>query len=559
MTSTTRRFISSGNGLRRSPVRSPASTCPTRMPRWKAASEAAMAVVVSPWTRTQSGESSASTGSKAAKTREATSLGVWPGRIRSRSTSTSRSKRSRTWSSMWRCWAVAQRRVSKRSGSERRRRTTGAILIASGRVPAMTRTRTLGPRGPDEQLEVAGEKGRANQRVLGLVDAADAPLRLGIARREVVDDPVVEEVLNRPAERDLVDDAEELAAEGNDLGRADRFEGRRRDDLGDGRPALPGFRGPPPEDAELLGQKAEERAGRADLGVRPLELRGADELFQQEDPAGLQRQQDLAVDVLVLREVVEAVGGEDEVVGSAWQERGVAVHDLKEPVRSHGAPLVFGLADALGAGVHPLDPRGGTDLEEVEAARAAAAAQVEAHGGRPAEILPQPLRPPQPVDQADRLVVGEDRRVIDPGMELALSLDLEVVGPVLPLRLEVTPILFVLLTQGHHYVILPSDRGFEIPMALFRTRFRLLVLAAAAATLLGGWAAAALGACGPFSDVAADAFCPFVLEIFYLGITTGTTATTYSPADNVTRLQMAAFLSRSVDGVLKRGSRRAAL
>ncbi|HEV8116906.1 MAG TPA: hypothetical protein VGQ32_00185, partial [Thermoanaerobaculia bacterium] len=49
------------------------------------------------------------------------------------------------------------------------------------------------------------------------------------------------------------------------------------------------------------------------------------------------------------------------------------------------------------------------------------------------------------------------------------------------------------------------------------------------------------------------------LEIFTLGITTGTTATTYSPGDSVTRLQMAAFLSRSVDGVLKRGNRRAAL
>ncbi|HKA37395.1 MAG TPA: hypothetical protein VKH43_11295, partial [Thermoanaerobaculia bacterium] len=56
-----------------------------------------------------------------------------------------------------------------------------------------------------------------------------------------------------------------------------------------------------------------------------------------------------------------------------------------------------------------------------------------------------------------------------------------------------------------------------------------------------------------------DPFCPFVLEIFYLGITTGTTATTYSPAANVTRVQMAAFLSRSVDGVLRRGSARAIL
>src|SRR5215510_5944446 len=77
--------------------------------------------------------------------------------------------------------------------------------------------------------------------------------------------------------------------------------------------------------------------------------------------------------------------------------------------------------------------------------------------------------------------------------------------------------------------------------------------------LLAGAGEALFATCGPFTDVAADVFCPFVLEIFYLGITTGTTATTYDPTGNVTRLQMAAFLSRTVDGVLKRGSRRAAL
>src|SRR5262249_584810 len=77
--------------------------------------------------------------------------------------------------------------------------------------------------------------------------------------------------------------------------------------------------------------------------------------------------------------------------------------------------------------------------------------------------------------------------------------------------------------------------------------------------LLGGIAGALLGVCGPFTDVAADAFCPFVLEIFYLGITTGTTATTYDPTANVTRLQMAAFLARTVDRTLQRGGRRAAL
>ena len=88
---------------------------------------------------------------------------------------------------------------------------------------------------------------------------------------------------------------------------------------------------------------------------------------------------------------------------------------------------------------------------------------------------------------------------------------------------------------------------------------RLLVLPIVLAAALAGGAAGLLGVCGPFTDVTDGVFCPFVLEIFYLGITTGTTPTTYDPAGNVTRLQMAAFLSRTVDGILRRGSRRAAL
>src|SRR6478735_7048998 len=84
------------------------------------------------------------------------------------------------------------------------------------------------------------------------------------------------------------------------------------------------------------------------------------------------------------------------------------------------------------------------------------------------------------------------------------------------------------------------------------------LLPALAAALLTGAAGALLGVCGPFADVSDATFCPFVLEIFTLGITTGTTPTTYDPASSVSRLQMAAFLSRSVDGVLRRGSRRAA-
>ena len=80
-----------------------------------------------------------------------------------------------------------------------------------------------------------------------------------------------------------------------------------------------------------------------------------------------------------------------------------------------------------------------------------------------------------------------------------------------------------------------------------------------AGALLAGALGSVLAACGPFTDVTDGFFCPFVLEIFYLGITTGTTPTTFDPAGTVTRLQMAAFLSRTVDSVLKRGGASAAV
>ena len=92
----------------------------------------------------------------------------------------------------------------------------------------------------------------------------------------------------------------------------------------------------------------------------------------------------------------------------------------------------------------------------------------------------------------------------------------------------------------------------------FRRRGRrayLLTCAGLAVALGAG--SSLLGVCGPFTDVSDAGFCPFVLEIFTLGITTGTTPTTYDPTGNVSRLQMAAFLSRTVDGVLQRGNRRA--
>src|SRR5262245_21894342 len=84
-------------------------------------------------------------------------------------------------------------------------------------------------------------------------------------------------------------------------------------------------------------------------------------------------------------------------------------------------------------------------------------------------------------------------------------------------------------------------------------------LGAAFVAILAGGTTVLLATCGPFTDTAGDAFCPFILEVFYLGITTGTTSTTYDPTANVTRTQMAAFLSRTVDRALLRGSKRAAL
>jgi hypothetical protein len=73
------------------------------------------------------------------------------------------------------------------------------------------------------------------------------------------------------------------------------------------------------------------------------------------------------------------------------------------------------------------------------------------------------------------------------------------------------------------------------------------------------------GSCGvqsltlPFTDVAgASPFFCSIAQAFFTGLTAGTSATTYSPEANVTREQMAAFITRTQDSALKRGSRRAA-
>ncbi len=74
------------------------------------------------------------------------------------------------------------------------------------------------------------------------------------------------------------------------------------------------------------------------------------------------------------------------------------------------------------------------------------------------------------------------------------------------------------------------------------------------------------GTCGgqmitlPFTDVpSANIFFCSIASAYFTGLTNGTSATTYSPGVDVTRDQMAAFITRTMDQALKRGSNRAAL
>jgi hypothetical protein len=74
------------------------------------------------------------------------------------------------------------------------------------------------------------------------------------------------------------------------------------------------------------------------------------------------------------------------------------------------------------------------------------------------------------------------------------------------------------------------------------------------------------GTCGgasvtlPFTDVpSSNIFFCSIAEAYFSALTNGTSATTYGPADSVTREQMAAFITRTLDQSVKRASRRAAL
>ena len=94
-------------------------------------------------------------------------------------------------------------------------------------------------------------------------------------------------------------------------------------------------------------------------------------------------------------------------------------------------------------------------------------------------------------------------------------------------------------------------------------RITLLIALVAALSIASSRLQADTGTCGgvtttlPFTDVMGNQFFCQIAEAYFSGLTNGTTATTYSPGNNVTRDQMAAFITRTQDSALKRGSHRA--
>jgi S-layer homology domain len=99
-----------------------------------------------------------------------------------------------------------------------------------------------------------------------------------------------------------------------------------------------------------------------------------------------------------------------------------------------------------------------------------------------------------------------------------------------------------------------------------RTRATMLIMVIITITAASTRLKADTGTCGglsttlPFTDVAASNifFCA-IAEAYVSGLTNGTSATTFSPSDPVTRQQMAAFITRTMDQSLIRGSKRAVL
>lgn len=84
------------------------------------------------------------------------------------------------------------------------------------------------------------------------------------------------------------------------------------------------------------------------------------------------------------------------------------------------------------------------------------------------------------------------------------------------------------------------------------------------ASIFAGGAFRVLASCAgyglPFTDLGSETtFCAAIAEAYFSGLANGTSATTYNPSGKVPRDQMAAFITRTLDQALLRGSRRAAL
>jgi hypothetical protein len=95
-------------------------------------------------------------------------------------------------------------------------------------------------------------------------------------------------------------------------------------------------------------------------------------------------------------------------------------------------------------------------------------------------------------------------------------------------------------------------------------RVALLITLMGTLTVLSSRLQADTGTCNgatttlPFTDVpSSNIFFCSIASAYFTGLTNGTSATAYSPTQNVTREQMAAFITRTMDQSLKRGSQRA--
>lgn len=94
-------------------------------------------------------------------------------------------------------------------------------------------------------------------------------------------------------------------------------------------------------------------------------------------------------------------------------------------------------------------------------------------------------------------------------------------------------------------------------------RTGLLISLIVSLTLISSNLEADTGTCGgvtvtlPFNDVMSSPFFCQIAAAYFSGLTNGTSDVTYSPTANVTREQMAAFITRTMDQSLKRGSERA--